>query len=60
MQIEWDPDKARRNETKHGVSFLEASTVFDDDYASTVSDPVSHLRGIEFRQGSGRGTHRPR
>lgn len=39
MQFEWDPEKARRNETKHGVSFLEAATVLDDDHASTVADP---------------------
>ena len=44
MRIEWDPDKAQRNETKHGVSLLEACTVFDDDYASTVVDP-DHSEG---------------
>lgn len=44
MRIEWDPEKAQRNETKHGVSFLEACTVFDDDYASTVVDP-DHSEG---------------
>ncbi len=43
MQFEWDPTKAQRNETKHGVSFLEASTIFDDDYSSTVIDP-DHLK----------------
>lgn len=37
--FEWDPDKARENEQKHGVSFLEASQVFDDDHSSTVQDP---------------------
>ena len=25
MRIEWDPDKARRNRAKHGVSFEDAS-----------------------------------
>ena len=44
MQIEWDPEKAQRNETKHGLSFLEACTVFDDDHASTVVDP-DHCEG---------------
>jgi uncharacterized protein len=39
MRFEWDPEKAQRNERKHGVSFLEACVVFDDDYASTVVDP---------------------
>lgn len=37
--FEWDPEKARENEQKHGVSFLEASEVFDDDYSSSVLDP---------------------
>jgi len=37
--FEWDPDKARDNEQKHAVTFLEASEVFDDDYSSSVPDP---------------------
>jgi uncharacterized DUF497 family protein len=37
--FEWDQDKARENELKHGVGFPEASEVFDDDHSSTVSDP---------------------
>ena len=37
--FEWDPEKARENEQKHGVSFLEASEVFDDDHSSSVRDP---------------------
>lgn len=37
--FEWDPDKARENERKHGVGFLEASEVFDDDHSSAVQDP---------------------
>jgi uncharacterized protein len=37
--FEWDPDKARDNEQKHGISFLEASEVFDDDHSSSVQDP---------------------
>ena len=32
MEFEWDPAKARANESKHGVSFLEACEVFDDDH----------------------------
>jgi uncharacterized DUF497 family protein len=37
--FEWDLDKARENEQKHGISFLEASEVFDDDHSSSVRDP---------------------
>lgn len=39
MDFEWDPDKARANEEKHGASFLEAIEVFDDDLSSSVPDP---------------------
>ena len=37
--FEWDAEKARENEQKHGVTFLEGSEVFDDDHSSTVRDP---------------------
>jgi uncharacterized DUF497 family protein len=37
--FEWDPDKARDNEQKHGVTFLEASEVFEDDHSSSIPDP---------------------
>ena len=30
MQFEWDDNKAKRNERKHGVSFREAMTTFYD------------------------------
>jgi len=39
MEFEWDPDKADRNVTKHGVSFHEAATVFGDPLAITYFDP---------------------
>ena len=38
MQFEWDPEKEVRNLRKHGVSFEEASTVFGDALAATISD----------------------
>lgn len=37
--FEWDPEKARENEHKHGVTFVEASEVFDEDHSSCVRDP---------------------
>ncbi len=40
MDFEWDEDKATANESKHGVSFTEASTVFGDPLAVTFDDPV--------------------
>jgi hypothetical protein len=35
---EFDPQKAAANLDKHGVSFEEAITVFDDPLASTLPD----------------------
>jgi hypothetical protein len=40
MQFEWDPKKARANFRKHGVSFEEASTVFNDDFAKVFFDEI--------------------
>ena len=39
MNFEWDENKARINQEKHGVSFEEAKTVFDDAYALQIFDP---------------------
>ena len=39
MDFEWDPDKATRNLRKHGVSFPEASTAFEDPLSITIPDP---------------------
>ncbi len=38
MQFEWDPQKARLNYRKHGVSFEEAVTVFYDPLSATFED----------------------
>lgn len=47
MEFEWDLAKDQANRKKHGVSFLEASSVFDDSLARTVPDP-RHMAD-EFR-----------
>lgn len=39
LKFEWDEPKASSNITKHGVSFEEAKTVFDDDFARMIPDP---------------------
>jgi uncharacterized DUF497 family protein len=39
MQFDWDPEKAKANFRKHGVSFDEATTVFFDDFSLTGDDP---------------------
>ena len=41
LRFEWDDEKARRNLRKHGVSFEEAQTVFDDELA-TIRDDEDH------------------
>jgi uncharacterized protein len=39
MQFEWDSEKATANLSKHGVSFDEARTVFDDPLHVDFCDP---------------------
>jgi len=49
LRFEWDPKKAERNQTKHGISFEEALTVFADPLARIFPDEehsVDELREI--------------
>jgi len=39
MQFEWNENKAASNLSKHGVSFEEAKTVFDDPLYVDFYDP---------------------
>ena len=39
LHFEWDPQKDLTNQKKHGVSFAEASTVFENVNALVISDP---------------------
>ncbi|MEA5532577.1 BrnT family toxin [Crocosphaera sp. XPORK-15E] len=39
LEFEWDEKKAKANQTKHGISFEEASTVFDDPLSINFDDP---------------------
>lgn len=38
MHFEWDKRKASANLRKHGVSFEEAKTVFDDENLQLIAD----------------------
>lgn len=38
-EFEWDDEKAQSNLKKHGVSFDEAATIFNDPRLATISDP---------------------
>ena len=49
MEFEWDPRKDAANQRKHGISFREAVTVFQDFRSCTFADEdhsVSELRFI--------------
>ena len=46
--FEHDPRKAARNLKKHGVSFTEAMTVFDDPLSSTLPDDTHSEDEIRF------------
>ena len=39
MRYEWDPKKAEANQKDHGVSFADAISVLEDDFALTREDP---------------------
>ncbi len=38
MEFEWDPKKAEANRRRHGIEFLDAVVVFDDDRGITLLD----------------------
>ena len=40
LTFEWNPQKAESNINKQGVSFEEASTVFQDPLSLTIDDPL--------------------
>ncbi|MBQ9057881.1 MAG: BrnT family toxin [Atopobiaceae bacterium] len=48
LSYEWDDNKAQINLAKHGVSFKEAATVFDDVYARVIADPDHSLDEERF------------
>ncbi len=48
MDFEWDPAKATANESKHGVTFEEAMTVFGDPLELTISDPDHSMEEFRF------------
>jgi len=38
IMFEWDPAKAKENESKHGISFADTFAVFEDPRALTIED----------------------
>ena len=39
LTFEWDQNKSEKNKRKHGITFEEAKTVFNDSFAITIDDP---------------------
>ena len=39
IPFEWDRRKESGNQRKHGVGFIEATSVFDDPLSITIPDP---------------------
>ena len=55
MRFSWDLSKDLLNQRDHGIAFQEATTVFGDSLAVTVSDPdhsVGEERFITIGQSS--------
>ncbi len=40
LLFEWDLNKAKTNLEKHGISFEEACTAFNDPLSLTIDDPL--------------------
>ena len=47
IEFEWNERKAKLNQRKHGVSFDEATTVFEDPLSATIWDPLHPSAGEE-------------
>ena len=48
MSFEWDEEKAKSNIDKHGISFDEATSVFDDPLFLTFADPSHSIQEKRF------------
>jgi uncharacterized DUF497 family protein len=49
VEFEWDPKKAEASRRKHGVEFLDAVVVFEDDQAITLLDEhPTEVRYVTF------------
>lgn len=48
IKFSWDENKAEINQSKHGVSFEEAKSVFYDDNALLIDDPDHSIEEERF------------
>ena len=48
MRFDWDEDKNSINKIKHGISFQDAETVFDDENAVIIYDEYHSVTEERF------------
>jgi uncharacterized protein len=46
--VEWDGKKASTNLSKHGISFIEATSVLDDPHVLILDDPLHSIGELRF------------
>lgn len=51
MIFEWDENKNRSNQVKHGIDFESAATVFDDPLMQSRVDEVGRWQTIGYAAG---------
>jgi len=58
MKFSWDPEKARRNLAKHGISFEVATLVFADPHLMAIEDREDELGEMRYHAVGDAGGHR--
>ena len=48
LKFEWDENKDQANQRKHGISFEEAKTIFQDPFSITINDPIHSIDEERF------------
>lgn len=56
MEFEWDENKNRQNQQKHGISFEEAKEIFQGIYFTAIDDRSDYGEIREIGIGTIRGT----
>jgi len=51
MEFEWDVDKDRENQAKHGISFEEATHIFDGPVLTKIDDREAYGEVREITMG---------
>lgn len=48
LEFEWDYNKEKANQRKHGISFEEAKNIFYDPFSITINDPIHSMAEERF------------